>query len=714
MDFPELAARTRRFSLGAPRAVTVADDGSRVVFLRSGGPEDTVEALWLLDVGSGEERLVADPAALLGADADPAALSPGERALRERLRLSSAGIGSYALDAAGRVAVFALAGRVFRADLVHGDVVEVSTVGPALDPRPDPAGERLAYVTDAADGVRRGQLRVVESDGTDNLLAGEDSGVTWGLAEHIAAEEFHRFRGYWWAPDGRSVLAARVDESRVNRWHLHDPADPAAPPTTLAYPVAGGANAEVSLHLLDLDDGWVDVHWDRETYPYLTSVDWADGGPLITVLRRSQQHGLVLAVDPRTGETQVHAELADPRWVEPIPGTPAHLPDGRVLVGGELAHDGYDARCLFADGTLLTPPSLYVRRVVGRLPATGNAPADLLVEASDGEPSERHLFRVRTAVGGGVDARRLTTDAGWHTAAVGGDVLAVGFASLDHPGTRWTVRRGDDEVAELRSLAATPPYQPLPLLERVTDRRLPAAVLYPDNHVTGRRLPVLLDVYGGPGHQEVVAARAAWLERQWWADAGFAVVAVDNRGTPGVSPSFEKAIHRRVADVVLGDQVDALTALAEKHPDLDLGRVAVRGWSFGGWLAGLAVLRHPELFRCGIAGAPVTDWALYDTAYTERYLGLPDDGMDVYAHHSLVELAAEPVTGPDQARPLLLVHGLVDDNVVAAHTLRLSAALLAAGRPHSVLPLTGATHLAAGGLAERLLRLELDFLRASV
>ncbi|SCG54092.1 prolyl oligopeptidase family serine peptidase [Micromonospora coxensis] len=709
MDFPELAARTRRFSHGAPRAVTVADDGSRVVFLRSGGPEDPAEALWSLDVATGEERLVADPRALLGTD-EEAALAPGERALRERLRLSSAGIGSYALDAAGRVAVLPLGGRLFRADLVHGDVVEVATVGPVIDPRPDPTGERLAYVTDAAEGVRRGQLRVVEPDGTDVLLAGEDSGVTWGLAEHVAAEEFDRFRGYWWAPDGRSVLAARVDESRLPRWCLHDPADPESAPTSVAYPRAGGTNAEVSLHLLDLDGGWVDVHWDRETYPYLASVSWADGGPLITVLRRSQQHGLVLAVDPRTGETQVHAELADPRWVEPIPGTPAHLPDGRVLVGGELAHDGYDARCLFADGTLLTPPSLYVRRVVGRLP-TGGGPADLLVEASEGEPSQRHLYRVRTAIGGGVDVRRMSATPGWHTAAVGGDVLVVGTASLDDPGTSWVVWRGDREVARLRSLAANPPYAPRPMLVRVTDRRLPSAVLYPTDHVKGTRLPVLLDIYGGPGHQEVVAARSAWLERQWWADQGFGVVTIDNRGTPGIAPSFEKAVHRRLADVILADQVDALTALAGKHPDLDLERVAVRGWSFGGWLAGLAVLRHPELFKCGIAGAPVTDWSLYDTAYTERYLGMPDDGIDVYGHHSLVELAAEPVVDREQARPLLLVHGLADDNVVAAHTLRLSAALLAAGRPHAVLPLTGATHLAAGGVSERLLRLELDFLR---
>ncbi len=220
--------------------------------------------------------------------------------------------------------------------------------------------------------------------------------------------------------------------------------------------------------------------------------------------------------------------------------------------------------------------------------------------------------------------------------------------------------------------------------------------------------------YGGPGHQEVVAARSRWQEKQWWADNGFAVVVIDNRGTPGVAPSFDKAIHRRFADVILTDQVDALQALAEKHPDLDLSRVAIRGWSFGGWLSALGVLRRPDVYHCAVVGAPVTDWELYDTAYTERYLGLPADAPDVYAHNSLIELAAEPVLRPEDARPMLLVHGLVDDNVVAAHTLRLSAALLQAGRPHAMIPLTGATHMAAGGLAERLLRVELDFIRQAL
>jgi dipeptidyl-peptidase-4 len=728
VDYPELALRTRRFSRGAPRAITVSSDGARVAFLRSAGPEDPIDRFWLFDVETAQERLIADPTTLLSS-VDDGDLPDEERALRERLRLSAAGIGSYALDSTGRVAAFALNGRLWRADLVSGEVREIATAGPAVDPRPDPTGRHIAYVTGGAlhvvdtrpaiaeggdRGKSHGATAIPGGPGRDAVLAAE-SGVTWGLPDFIGAEEFHRYRGYWWAPDGASVLASRVDEARVPRWHLHDPATPQALPRSVAYPHAGAPNAEVSLHLLSLDGGWVDVHWDRETYPYLVAVAWNEhGGPLITVLRRLQQHGLVLAVDPRTGESQVHAELADPRWVEPVPGTPCYLADGRVLVGGELAHDGYDARCLFADGSLLTPPNLYVRRVCGRLGDEGGA--DLLVEANDGEPSEQHLYRVSAAGVGvpGAHARRLTTSAGWHQGFVGGDTVVVGSLSLDHPGFRYLVLRGDKQVGELASHAAKPPYAPRPALQRVTDRRIPAGVLYPRNHVDGRRLPILVDIYGGPGHQEVIAARSRWVEKQWWADAGFAVVVVDNRGTPGVAPSFDKAIHRRMADVVLTDQVDALRALADKHPDLDLGRVAIRGWSFGGYLAALAALRRPEVYHCAVAGAPVTDWTLYDTAYTERYLGLPGDGSDIYAHNSLIEAAAERPSGPAEVRPILLVHGLVDDNVVAAHTLRLSAALLAADRPHAVIPLTGATHMAAGGVAERLLRLELDFIRRAL
>jgi len=218
-----------------------------------------------------------------------------------------------------------------------------------------------------------------------------------------------------------------------------------------------------------------------------------------------------------------------------------------------------------------------------------------------------------------------------------------------------------------------------------------------------------MDPYGGPHSQRVLATRGSYLTSQWFADQGFAVVVVDGRGTPGRGPEFERAVHGDLAGPVLQDQVDGLHAAAERYPDLDLTRVGIRGWSFGGYLAALAVLRRPDVFHAAVAGAPVTDWALYDTHYTERYLGHPDRDAEAYARSSLIADA------PSLTRPLMLVHGLADDNVVAAHTLRLSSALLAAGRPHSVLPLSGVTHMTPQEVvAENLLLLQVQFLRQAL
>jgi dipeptidyl-peptidase-4 len=189
-------------------------------------------------------------------------------------------------------------------------------------------------------------------------------------------------------------------------------------------------------------------------------------------------------------------------------------------------------------------------------------------------------------------------------------------------------------------------------------------------------------------------------------------VIADGRGTPARGPAWEHAVAGDLADPVLEDQVDALAAAAARFTDLDTGRVAIRGWSFGGYLAALAVLRRPDVFHAAIAGAPVTDWRLYDTHYTERYLGLPGSNAEAYDRSGLILLAERSVVSP---RPLMLIHGLADDNVVVAHTLRLSAALLAAGYPHEVLPLTGITHMASQeAVAENLLLLQLDFLRRAL
>ena len=234
-------------------------------------------------------------------------------------------------------------------------------------------------------------------------------------------------------------------------------------------------------------------------------------------------------------------------------------------------------------------------------------------------------------------------------------------------------------------------------------------------------LPVLCDPYGGPHAQRVLATRDAYWTSQWLAEQGFAVVIADGRGTPGRGPEWERAVAGDLAGPVLEDQVDALRDAAARFADLDTGRVAIRGWSFGGYLAALAVLRRPDVFHAAIAGAPVTDWHLYDTHYTERYLGFPDRDQENYERSGLISLAERAaVTAPDHAgaippRPLMLIHGLADDNVVVAHTLRMSSALLAAGYPHTVLPLSGITHMASQEtVAENLLLLQLGFLRGAL
>jgi dipeptidyl-peptidase-4 len=319
--------------------------------------------------------------------------------------------------------------------------------------------------------------------------------------------------------------------------------------------------------------------------------------------------------------------------------------------------------------------------------------------ASTGDSTSVGLYRLV-----GNDVVEIAAGPGVHRGVASGGTTVVVSAGLDHFGNRAVIHAGETRHT-VKSLAVEPPFVPEVRMLTLGERSLRAGLLLPRDHIAGAKLPVLLDPYGGPHAQRVVSARGAWLEPQWIADQGFAVLVVDGRGTPGRDPDWERAIHLDVAGPVLADQIDALHAAAEVEPDLDLTRVGIRGWSFGGWLAALAVLRRPDIFHAAVAGAPVTDWALYDTFYTERYLGTPHEQPEAYRSCSLLDDAAS------LSRPLLLIHGLADDNVVAAHTLRLSQRLTESGRPHSVLPLTGVTHMTPQEtVAENLLLLQIDFL----
>ena len=681
--FPAQSARTRRFTLGLPRAFTLSPDGRRVLFLRTRGPEDRTSCLWLLD--GDEERLLVAPEEL-GADGPiPAA----ELIRRERARESSAGVVAYTTDQAVQVVAFALNGDLWVLDLDKGpDPRPIATAGPVVDPRLDPTGSRIAYLTDGA-------LRVVElADGNDRLLAADqDPEVTWGLAEHVASESMARSRGHWWSPDGARLLATRVDLTPVQRWWIGDPANPGRAPREIAYPAAGTANALVSLHAFDLSGGSVELKWDSTAYEYLVSAGWDAHGPLLSVQSRDQGTLQVLTADPDTGQTELFHEQRDRAWVELIPGTPARTAAGRLV----HTNDEGETRRLVIDGKPVTPEGLQIRYV---LEVSGES---VLFLAND-EPTECHLWLYDET-----GLRQLSEGPGAHDGLrVDGAVL---IASNTESGRSFVVRREGRPDQVITSLRAEPKVTPRITWLRAGEREIRTALLLPSWYQPGeRKLPVLMAPYGGPAMAVAMRVSGWWFYKdQWFAEAGFAVVVADGRGTPGRGPVWEKTVHRDTLSAPIEDQVIALHAAADYCPDLDLTRVGITGWSYGGTLAAAAVLRRPDVFHAAISGAGPSDQRLYDTHWRERFLGHPDEHPEDYDRSSPITDAAK------LERPLLLVHGLADDNVVAAHTLRFSSALLAAGRPHQVLPLSGATHMPTDEAAvEGLMRHELHFLKTAL
>ncbi|MEZ0073512.1 DPP IV N-terminal domain-containing protein [Planotetraspora sp. GP83] len=686
LSFPRLHARTRRFTLGVPRGFTISPDGGRVVFLRTKSGTDPVTCLWEFDVESRTERLVVDPLALgVGGGAADEDLPPEERARRERSRESAGGVVAYATDANVHQAVFALSGELHLVDLATGAVRSLPTPGPVIDPRLNPAGTHVAYVTGGHMYVQD-----VATGEQFTLATPEDQLVAYGLAEFIAAEEMDRMRGYWWAPSGDRLLVARVDESPVGLWHIADPANPDRPPVPQRYPAAGTDNAEVSLFVLGLDGSRVAVPYEHE---YLVTASWSEHGLNIVTLSRDQRTMRLLDVDPSTGAATTLREDTDAAWVEIVPGVPGRLSGGTLV----WVADAEGGRRLFVGDQPVTPPSLQVRAVL-------DIDGDTVLFQASAEPTEVQVW----TFSGGTLSKVGPEEGGVYTGTTAGGTTVIVGSTLESETPVTRVSRADKPRGHIASLAARPGLDVRVSLVRAGSRGLSTAVLFPSWHVPGSaRLPVLMDPYGGPHAQRVLTTRRVFLESQWWAEQGFAVVVADGRGTPGRGPAFEREVLHDLS-LTLEDQVDALQGAAALYPgDLDLSRVGIRGWSFGGYLAALAVLRRPDVFHAAIAGAPVTDWRLYDTCYTERYLGHPDEG-----HYEGSSLLAD---AEKLERPLLLVHGLADDNVVAAHTLRLSSALLAAGRPHTVLPLSGVTHMTPQEVvAENLLLLQVDFLKKAL
>jgi len=680
--FPRQYARTQRLTLGEPRSFVTSPDGERVVFVRSHSGNDAINCLWVLDTATGTEREVLNPHTL---NTDLSSLTPEELRRRERARESAGGVTSYSCNSEVTAAVTVLGGQVIHIDLITGTVQTPHIEPGVFDVRLSPNGQTLSYVRGAA-------LCVSSLTGDEITLASEDNdAVTWGSAEFIAAEEMGRFRGYWWSPDSNFIAACRVDASPINLWHIADPAHPELPATTHAYPAAGTNNALVSLHIINVATRAITPVALPGTWEYLNSANWTKAGLLVQTQTRDQRKVVVHLINADTSESHNIFTDDDDAWVELVPGVPSLLPSGMLVT----CADREGSRRLMVDGRAVTPSSMQVRGVISidsHIVFTANElHTPWIVEAYAYDTSTHSLTQLTHTNG-------VVSVSGTH------DCLVIRASSLDTVGASFTVASAHGEHT-IASHAETPLVQPNVRISTVGPRNIPVAILTPRDNLS-TSLPVLFDPYGGPHAQRVVASNAAYLSAQWFADQGFIVVIADNVGTPGKGSEWERGVLNDLAQPVLDDQVEVLTALSTLEPRADTTRVGIRGWSFGGYLAALAVLRRSDLFHAAIAGAPVTDWRLYDTHYTERYLGHPTTNQSAYDATSLLLNVSE------LRSPLLLVHGLADDNVVAAHTLQLSSALLEAGKPHEVLPLSGVTHMTPQEVvAENLLLHQLEFLR---
>lgn len=484
------------------------------------------------------------------------------------------------------------------------------------------------------------------------------------------------------------------------------------------------------------------VSWDRETYEYVASVHWnSDHNPLVLVQNRRQTRDQVLEVQP-DGRTKSLEEHANDQWIDIVPGVPSFTPDGRLVCA--LNDMEADANRLTVDGKPFTPAGWQVRTVldvrdddilavVQRTPSEEDVALPRVPAAWQGDEAlhDARSFDV-VAIDFDGNITSVTAGPGVWSASRAGEGIVVSGSDMRRAGSVMVhaVMAGcnspqvdaDDETnrcavnildndstytvqAKIASYAANPGFIPNTEFVRLGEHRLFAAITRPS--ASGRfdgasKLPVLLKPYGGPGFQMVAFSQNSYAESQWWADQGFIVVTADGRGTTGRGPKWDREIFERLKDVTLADQVEAVRALPQVAPDADLEHVAMIGWSYGGYLSALAVLDAPDVVHAACAGAPPTDWMLYDTHYTERYLGLDPA---VYERNSIITDAAK------LERPLMLIHGFADDNVSIANSLRLSQALMEAGRSHTYLPLTGITHMTNDPkVAENLLVLQRDFL----
>lgn len=697
---PDLAGST-------PRAMKLSPDGRLLTLLRNRADEKERFDLWAMDTASGQWRMLVD-SKRLGSGGE---LSEAEKMQRERARIGDQrGIVAYDWSPDGAALLVPLDGDLYLVAL-DGKAVKVEgTTGPRLNPQISPKGRYVSYVTD-----RRLVLVDLHDNGGGGVITPDESSPTvhWGEAEFVAQEEMGRTTGYWWSPDDKRIAVERFDEAPVG---IVSRAAIGAEGTRVydqRYPKAGTANALVELHVMNPDgSGRVKVDLGSETDIYLARVDWTPDGKTLLVQRQNRTQTVLdmLAVDPATGKSRIlFREKSKPNsWIN-LSDAYRPLKDGSLIWWSE--RDGHGHLYLFRDGTWtqLTQGGWEVAELVGVDEAKGRV---TFLGNKDGV-LERHLYTVDLARPGAV--ARLSEAGWWHAASANADASRIivtrskgdqpaqvmltdaagtrlawvneNAVTAEHPYTAYLASHRAKQFGTIKAADGTPLHW-----EMITPPLQP-----------GRKYPVFFHHYGGPHSQQVSRAWGGALQ-QYIVDRGYIWFALDNRGSANRGKAFEDHLLQAMGGVEVADQL-AGAAYLKSLDFVDAGRISTYGWSYGGYMTLKMLEAAPGTFAAGVAGAPVSRWELYDTHYTERYMGDPREVADAYVKADTVQNATKI------ADPLLLIHGMADDNVVLEHSTLMMARLQAAAVPFEVMLYPGQTHRVAGpGVSVHLWRTILGFL----
>ncbi len=695
----------------------VAPDGSKVSFLRGRDGDRNRLDLWAYDVASRETAMLVDSAVVLPGEE---VLSDEEKARRERQRIAAlSGIVDYHWAPDSRRLLFPLGGELYLYDLSKqgGAAVRRLTSGGgfATDPKVSPKGGYVSF-------IRGRNLWVVDLASGDEVQLTRDGGgaIGNGVAEFVADEEMARHTGYWWAPDDSAIAYARIDESPVPVQKRYEVYPDRTEVVEQRYPAAGDDNVLVELFVARPDAPQaaptrIDLGEERDIY--LARVDWRDPQRLTFQRQSREQQRLDLVeVELASGRQRTLVTETSDTWV-PLHDNLRFLADGRFLWSSE--RDGFEHLYLASEDGSTLRQLTRGDWPVDALEAVDEARGLAWFTAGRESPTQRALYSVPLAGG---DIVELTSTPGTHAITFAGNasVYVDSWSNTRTPPQLELYRADGTRIAALvdndpadpshpyaKHLAAHLPTEFGTLTAADGATPLHYSVIRPAGFDPAKRYPAVVFVYGGPAAQTVLDAwpgRADAFFNQYLAQQGYVVFSLDNRGTPRRGRDFGGALYGRQGTVEVEDQRKGVEWL-RSQPWVDGERIGVHGWSNGGYMTLMLLGQAPDDFRCGIAGAPVADWALYDTHYTERYMGLPKANVDGYR-------TASVFTHLDGIRDdaLLLVHGMADDNVLFSNATALMSKLQAADTRFQLMTYPGAKHGLRGGDALHRYRMAERFL----